>query len=97
MPLEAMLGEFPDGDAFRKMQPSKNNVIIVDLPAATDHDEHRDGINPVRDPDRRRMKNLLHFLKALGESAVVVRQIVSSHRPYFAPSPSPWHEEQIKL
>ncbi len=60
MPLEAMLGVFPDCDAFRKMQPPKNNVVIVDLPAAADHDEHRDGINPMHDPDRQRMKDLLH-------------------------------------
>jgi hypothetical protein len=80
MPLQAMLGKFSNGDAFRKMQPPENNVVIVDLPAAADHNDHRDGINPMHDPDRQRVKNLLHFEKLLVRR-VPVRHIASLRRP----------------
>jgi hypothetical protein len=34
----------------------------------------------MHDPDRQRMKNLLHFLGTLGEGGFMVREIARSHR-----------------
>src|SRR5579871_1665777 len=64
MPLQAMLGPLSDGDGFRKMKPAEKDFVIVDLPAAADHDDHRNGVDPVHDPDRQWMKNLSHLARS---------------------------------
>ena len=46
-----------------KVQPAEQDLVVVDLPAARDHDDHRDGIGPVHDAERQRVKcarKLLH-------------------------------------
>ena len=53
-----------DGDRIRKMQPAEQHLVVIDLPAAADHDEHRDGIDPVHDPDWQWMKNLSHLARS---------------------------------
>src|SRR6516162_1856832 len=46
MPLQPVLRPFADHDAVRKAQETENDVVVVDLPAAADHDEDRERIDP---------------------------------------------------
>ena len=38
------------------MQPAKNYVVVIDPPAAADHDENRQRVDPMHDPHRQRMQ-----------------------------------------
>jgi hypothetical protein len=56
MPLQPVLRPFADHDGVGKTQEGKQNVVVVDLPAATDHDENGDRIDPMHDAQRQRMQ-----------------------------------------
>lgn len=56
MPLQPVLRPFADGQVLGEMQPAEDDLVVVDLPAAADHDENGDGIGPVHDAQRQRMK-----------------------------------------
>src|SRR6266852_4226055 len=56
MPLQAVLRPFANGEKFWKMQPTKNDFVVVYFPAATNHDEKGRRIGPMHDSDRQRME-----------------------------------------
>ena len=56
MPLQPVLRPFPDGEILGEMQPAENDFVVVDFPAAADHDENGNRIDPMHDPQRKRMK-----------------------------------------
>ena len=56
MPLQPVLRPFADHDGIGKPQKAEQNVVVVDLPAAADHDEDRERIDPMHDPQRQRMQ-----------------------------------------
>ena len=35
---------------------TEQNVVVVNLPAAADHDENGGGVDPMHDPQRQRMQ-----------------------------------------
>jgi hypothetical protein len=52
VPLQAVLRPRAERDGVGEMQPAEDHLVVVDLPAAVDHDEHRDRVGPVHDADR---------------------------------------------
>ena len=56
MPLQPVLRPFADDEEFGEMQPAKNYLVVVYFPAAADHDEHGERIDPMHDPDRGRVE-----------------------------------------
>ena len=60
MPLQAVLRPFSDYEAVGKMQEAEDDVVVIDLPAAADHDENSDGIGPMHDPERQWVQ-AMHF------------------------------------
>src|ERR1700751_1482174 len=56
MPLQSVLRPFADHDGIGKTQKAEQNVVVVDLPAAADHDEDRQRIDPVHDAHWQRMQ-----------------------------------------
>src|SRR5262245_46775938 len=55
MPLQSVLRPFADHDGIGKAQKAEQNVVVIDLPAAADHDEDRQRIDPVHDAHRQWM------------------------------------------
>jgi len=43
-------------DPVGEMQPPEEHLVVVDLPAAADHDDHGDGVGPVHHPQRQGMQ-----------------------------------------
>ena len=56
MPLQAVLRPFAERDRIGKPQPAENNVVVINLPSAHDHDDHGECIDPVHDAHRQGMK-----------------------------------------
>ena len=56
VPLQPVLRPFADGEVFGEMQPTEDDLVVVNLPAAADHDENGDRVGPVHDAQRQRMK-----------------------------------------
>src|SRR5215469_5909579 len=56
MPLQPVLRPFADHDGVGKAQEAEKNVVVVNLPAAPDHDENGGGVDPMHDPQRQRMQ-----------------------------------------
>jgi hypothetical protein len=56
MPLQPVLRPRAGRDRIRKTEPAEQHVVVIDLPSARDHDEHRDRVGPMHDPDRQRMQ-----------------------------------------
>src|SRR5580658_2334866 len=52
MPLQAVLRPYANHDGVGKMQPAENYIVVIDLPAAADHDENGDRIDPMHDAQR---------------------------------------------
>jgi hypothetical protein len=69
MPLQAVLRPPTDREKVSELQPAKNRVIVVDLPAAANHDEDGQGVDPMHDPDRQWVK-LPHTARANGRGRV---------------------------
>ena len=59
VPLQPVLRPLADHDGVREMQKAEEDVVVVDLPAAADHDENGDRIGPMHDADRQRVQALL--------------------------------------
>ena len=59
VPLQAVLRPFADHEAVGKMQKAEDHVVVIDFPAAADHDENGDGIDPMHDAKRQRMQAVL--------------------------------------
>jgi hypothetical protein len=55
VPLQAVLRPFADHDGIGKAQKAEQNVVVVDLPTAADHDEDGNRIDPVHDAERQWM------------------------------------------
>src|SRR6516162_7993855 len=49
MPLQSVLRPFANHDGIGKAQKAKQDVVVVNLPAAADHDEDRERIDPMHD------------------------------------------------
>src|SRR3954465_12500405 len=47
VPLQGPLLLAADGDPIGKVQAPEQNLVVVDLPAAADHDDHGNGIGPM--------------------------------------------------
>ena len=56
MPLQRTLRLASDRDPLRKMQPAEQHFVIVDLPSAADHEDHRKRVDPVHDAHRQGMQ-----------------------------------------
>src|SRR5262249_44334529 len=56
MPLQPVLRPFADHAGIGKTQKAEQNVVVVDLPAAADHDEDRQRIDPMHDAHRHWME-----------------------------------------
>src|SRR6516165_889515 len=56
MPLQPVLRPFADHDGIGKPQKAEQNVVVVNLPAAADHDENGGGVDPMHDPQGQRMQ-----------------------------------------
>ena len=56
MPLQRALRLAADGHPIGKMQPAEHHLVLVDLPAAADHDEHGQRVGPMHDAERQRMQ-----------------------------------------
>ncbi len=56
VPLQPVLRPFADGQKVGEMQPAENHVVVINLPAAADHDENRDRVDPMHDAKRQRMQ-----------------------------------------
>ena len=56
MPLQPVLRPFADDEAVGKMQQAEDHVVVIDLPAAADHDEYRHRIDPMHDAKRQRVE-----------------------------------------
>jgi hypothetical protein len=57
------------------MKPTENDLVVIDFPAAADHDENSDGIDPMHDAKRKRMK----FAQAMSRGNNVSRHVDSPH------------------
>src|ERR1700741_3580099 len=55
MPLQPVLRPFADHDDIGKPKKAEKDVIVVDLPAAADHDENGNRIDPMHDAERQWM------------------------------------------
>jgi hypothetical protein len=51
-----VLRPLSDHDAVGETQETKNDIVVINLPSAADHDENSDGVDPVHDSHRRGMK-----------------------------------------
>src|SRR5262249_56741697 len=60
MPLQPVLRPFADHDGIGKPQKAEQNVVVIDLPAAADHDENGDSIDPMHDAERQWMEAVQH-------------------------------------
>jgi hypothetical protein len=49
VPLQAVLRPFADHQKFGELQPAEQYIVIVNPPAAADHDENRDCVDPMHD------------------------------------------------
>jgi len=59
VPLQAVLRPFANHQEVGKMQPAEKNIIVINPPAATDHDENRQRVDPMHDAQGQRMKEPL--------------------------------------
>ncbi|MFZ0352386.1 MAG: hypothetical protein WAM12_01815, partial [Pseudolabrys sp.] len=56
MPLQTVLRPHPNCEILGEMQPAENDFVIVYFPAAADHDENGNRIDPMHEPQRKRMQ-----------------------------------------
>src|SRR6516164_2758973 len=56
MPLQAVLRPSADHQEIGEAQPAEQNIVVVDPPAAPDHDENRNRVNPMHDAHAERVK-----------------------------------------
>jgi len=49
VPLQRALRLAAQRDLLGEVQPAEQDLVIVDLPAAADHDDHRQRVDPVHD------------------------------------------------
>jgi len=54
--LQSVLRPFADDDGIGKAQKAEQDVVVVDLPTAADHDEDRERIDPMHDAHRQWMQ-----------------------------------------
>ena len=59
VPLQPVLRPLADHDGVREMQKAEEDVVVVNLPAAADHDENSNRVGPMHDADRQRVQAML--------------------------------------
>jgi hypothetical protein len=56
VPLQPVLRPGPERNSIGKTQPTENDIVVVNLPSAHDHDDHGDCIDPMHYPNWQRMQ-----------------------------------------
>ena len=57
MPLQGAFVLAADRDPIGEVKSAEQDLVVVNLPAAADHDDHRNGIGPMHDAHRQRMQS----------------------------------------